>query len=158
MTSPVSKLFMPHQRIRPLAICLINHHGKTLAAEGYDPVKGEIFYRPLGGQIEFGERGHETIVREFREEIDAAVTDIKYLGALENLFTFNGEKGHEIVLVYAGNLADAALYDQENIAGVEDGDNLHFIAKWIPIADCIAGRVRLYPEGVLTLYGPNFQT
>ena len=143
---------MPSQRIRPLAICLINHNGKTLAAEGYDPVKRETFFRPLGGQIEFGERGHETIMREFREEIDAQVTDIRYVGAMENLFTFNGERGHEIVLVYVGKFADATLYEQASIEGVEDADNLHFVAKWISMADCTAGRVRLYPDGVLNLH------
>ena len=36
-------------------------------------MKGQIFYRPLGGVIEFGERGAETVARELKEEIGADV-------------------------------------------------------------------------------------
>lgn len=46
---------MKPQTIRPLAICVFRHAGRILVAEGTDEVKGETFYRPLGGAIEFGE-------------------------------------------------------------------------------------------------------
>ncbi len=46
------------KRVRPLAICVFRHHDRILVMEGYDPVKKEHFYRPLGGGIEFGEPGH----------------------------------------------------------------------------------------------------
>lgn len=42
-------------RIRPLAICVFRHQDRILVAEGYDPVKDEHFYRPLGGGNEFGD-------------------------------------------------------------------------------------------------------
>jgi len=41
--------------IRSIAICVFRHKNHILVAEGYDPVKDEYFYRPLGGGIEFGE-------------------------------------------------------------------------------------------------------
>ena len=59
------------QRIRTIAICLFSHNGGILVAEGIDAVKGETFYRPLGGGIEFGEYGADTVAREIREEIGA---------------------------------------------------------------------------------------
>ena len=95
-------------QIRALAICIFSHNGKILVFEGYDPLKDEIFYRPLGGGIEFGERSEEAIHRETMEEIDAEVKDLVYLGALENIFVFNGEPGHEIVQVLhrAANVVD----------------------------------------------------
>ncbi|MEZ4517114.1 MAG: hypothetical protein R3C44_09860 [Chloroflexota bacterium] len=46
---------MNPNHIRPIAICLFSHNGRVLAAEGYDPIKQQTFYRPLGGTIEFGE-------------------------------------------------------------------------------------------------------
>jgi 8-oxo-dGTP pyrophosphatase MutT (NUDIX family) len=106
-------------QIRPLAICIFRNGDRILVGEGYDPLKQEQFYRPLGGGIEFGERAEETIRREVREEIGAEVASLQYLFTLENIFTFNGEPGHEIVMVYDGRLADERLYEQEIIEGTE---------------------------------------
>lgn len=41
--------------VRPVAICLIRKGDAILVLEGRDEVKGETFYRPLGGAVEFGE-------------------------------------------------------------------------------------------------------
>ena len=102
-------------QIRPLAICIFRNGNRILVGEGYDPIKRETFYRPLGGGIEFGERAEETIRREGREEIGAEVVSLQYLFTLENIFTFNGEPGHEIVMIYDGRLVNEALYAQETI-------------------------------------------
>ena len=72
-------------QVRGLAICLFRQGGRILVAEGYDPVKREVFYRPLGGGIEFGERSEETVRRELLEEIHAEVSDLHYLFTLENI-------------------------------------------------------------------------
>jgi 8-oxo-dGTP pyrophosphatase MutT (NUDIX family) len=137
-------------KVRPLAICLIQNRGRLLVGEGYDQVKRSTFYRPLGGKIEFGERGAETIAREFMEEIRTRVVKIRLLGVLENIFVFNGEKGHEICLVYAGELDDGRLYDQPEIALIEDNGE-EFIAVWIPIEDFRLGKAIIYPDGILDL-------
>ena len=42
-------------QIRPVALCVFHHDKRILVFEGYDKAKDEIFYRPLGGGIEFGE-------------------------------------------------------------------------------------------------------
>src|SRR5215216_5710043 len=101
-------------RIRPIAICVFRHHNCILVAEGYDPVKEEYFYRPLGGGIEFGENSAETIYREILEEINVEVDreSLQYLGALENIFNFNGAMGHEIVLIYDGRLKSSRSSQQ----------------------------------------------
>src|SRR5215216_6221589 len=114
-------------RIRPIAICVFRHHSCILVAEGYDPVKEEYFYRPLGGGIEFGENSTETIYREILEEINTEVDreSLHYLGALENIFHFNGAVGHEIVFIYDGTLKNAGLYEQAVIVGKEaDGEDI----------------------------------
>lgn len=79
-------------KVRPLAICVFRDGDHILAAQGFDEVKGQTFYRPLGGKIEFGERGAETVVREVMEEIGEVVMDVKYLGTLENIFTYAGDR------------------------------------------------------------------
>jgi 8-oxo-dGTP pyrophosphatase MutT (NUDIX family) len=68
------------------------------------------FYRRLGGAIEFGERAVHTLRRELNEEIGEEIADLHYLATLENIFTFNGRPGHEIVLVYGGRFVDPRIY------------------------------------------------
>lgn len=139
-------------KIRPLAICVFRRGDTILAAEGYDDVKQQTFYRPLGGRIEFGETGAQTVARELDEEIHAAVANLRYLGALENIFIYNGQPGHEIVLVYDGDLVDTSLYQREFIEGWEDDDRLLFVARWKSLdAFRQPGAPPLYPDGLLAL-------
>jgi 8-oxo-dGTP pyrophosphatase MutT (NUDIX family) len=142
---------MKPNAIRPIAICVFQHDGRILAAEHCEPVKQQRFYRPLGGAIEFGEYSADTLVRELQEELGAAVTDLRYLGALENVFTYNGQTGHEIVLVYDGAFADPTFYERTQIDGVEDS-GVPFRAVWIALADCRRpGAPPVYPTGLLDL-------
>ena len=144
---------MKKNRIRPLAICVFLRDGRILAAKGYDDVKKQTFYRPLGGAIEFGESSAKTIARELKEEIDAKVKDLRYLGTLENIFTFNGDHGHEIVLVYDGAFVDKNLYKRDAIEGHEDNkDASRFTAYWIRLDDFRGKHAPpLYPTGLLEL-------
>jgi ADP-ribose pyrophosphatase YjhB (NUDIX family) len=72
-------------QILPLAICIFQNGDQIFVGEGYDPVKQETFYRPLGGGIEFGELAEETIHRELREEVGAEAVSVQYLFTLENI-------------------------------------------------------------------------
>lgn len=139
-------------RIRPLAICIFRHHDCILVAEGYDSVKDEYFYRPLGGGIEFGETSKETICRELMEEVNVDVDQdsLRYLGAVENIFTFNGSPGHEIVLVYDGALKEPGLYNQAAILGKEaNGEEV--CATWKSIDEFGEGKSILYPTGLVEM-------
>lgn len=137
------------QIIRPLAICVFRRGDQILVAEGRDDVKDETFYRPLGGAIEFGEYARDTLIREMREEIGAEISDLRYLGALENVFTYMGERGHELVLVFDGAFVDRSFYDRERVEGNEDGLG-PFVATWKPLTFFEPGPP-LYPDGLITL-------
>ena len=144
---------MPRKRrVRPLAICVFRHNNRILVAEGYDPVRDQHFYRPLGGGIEFGEPSFETICRELMEEINAEVDQesLVYLGTLENIFTFNGIASHEIILVYDGALKETGLYDRAVIVG-EEANGVEIRAVWKNIDDFGAGKSILYPTGLLEM-------
>lgn len=142
---------MKKNKIRPLAICVFRNNNRILVAEGYDPVKKQTFYRPLGGGIEFGEKSEDTVRRELMEEISAEVGEVWYLGTLENIFVFNGTPGHEIVRVFDGVLKDSGLYDQAVIVGQEAEINEAFSAVWKNIDDFGAGKSILYPTGLLDM-------
>ena len=139
-------------RIRPLALCVFRNEDKVFLARGYDSTKDEVFYRPIGGRIEFGERGHETIIREVKEEIDADVKEVRYLGALENIFHYEGIPGHEIVLIYDGRFADPALNrDDAVVQGIDDGGIL-YQGAWHTVADFRQPKAPpLYPDGLLQM-------
>ena len=142
--------------IRPIVICIFSHNGRILTVEGYDPAKHQIFYRPLGGGIEFGEHSQKALVREIREELNTAVINLRYLTTLENIFTFNGRPGHEIVQVYDGHFEDRSLYQRPLIKGCED-DGQPFTAFWKSLSDFEGkGAPLLYPDGLLNLLRQQF--
>ena len=67
------------------------------------------FHRLVGGSVELGELAVDAVVREIGEELGTRLCEPRLLGVLENLFVYEGEPGHEIVFVYAGELADPKL-------------------------------------------------
>jgi len=140
---------MRKDAIRVIAICVFRNGDRILAAEGFDSIKQQTFYRPLGGTIEFGESSQETIHRELMEEIKAGVTDLRYLGLLENVFIYEAEKGHEIIIVYDGQFADRSLYEKAVIHGDEFGSPLR--AVWVDLNTIGPTRPPLYPTGLAEL-------
>ena len=143
---------MSTEQIRPIVIGIFRRGDAILVFESREPDSGgQIFYRPLGGSIEFGERGHEALARELREEIGAEIKNARYLGLNENLFSSpDGQRAHEIVLVYEADLADEALYEKEEMLVTEDS-GATFIAYWKPLAFFQRGEAPLYPNGLLEL-------
>ena len=140
--------------VRPIALCVIRRHGNLLVFEGYDTVKKDHFYRPLGGTIEFGERSSVTAAREMAEELNAEIRNVRWLGVLENIFTVHGQPGHEIVMLYEADFVDEGMYRRRPIWGQED-DGSPIKAVWKPLDDFKAGRGRLVPEGLLAILEGN---
>lgn len=145
---------MKKGRIRPLVICIFQKDDTILVAEGYDPVKDDYFYRPIGGGIEYGEKSAEALIREIREEIETDIFDLQYLGTVENIFTFNGEVGHEIVQVYNAAFVDTSFYTKEVFEGKEDDGSIFKIRR-LPISKFQSGELRLVPEDLLDLIKQN---
>jgi ADP-ribose pyrophosphatase YjhB (NUDIX family) len=139
--------------IRTIVLGIFRRGEQILVVEGYDPNKGETFFRPLGGGIEFGEYGTEALAREMREETGLEIENLRYLGMCENIFTYLGEMGHEIALVYSADFAEPWVYDSEWIESKED-DNTPFRAVWKRLDEF--GKDKdgpLYPDGLTELLG-----
>ena len=130
--------------IRVLALGLIRDGERIFISEGYDPVKQQTFYRAMGGGVEFGETSLEALVREFQEEIQAELKNIRYLDCLENIFTFNGKSGHEIIQLYECEFVDNKFYQQEKIRFNEG--KRQKTALWVDINRFKSGDLRLVPE------------
>ncbi|MFJ7805485.1 NUDIX hydrolase [Bacillus cereus] len=94
---------------RAKAFGLAVHQDRLLVQEYY--TEGEIYYRPLGGSIELGEKSAHTVIREFKEELHTEIEITNYLGCLENVFHLDGDIGHEIIQLYSLRLLDTSLYE-----------------------------------------------
>jgi 8-oxo-dGTP pyrophosphatase MutT (NUDIX family) len=139
-------------QIRVLALGLIQDRQAAAAekgdrifvSEGYDPVKQKTFYRALGGGVDFGETSLVALQREFQEEIQAELANIRYLGCLENVFTFNGQPGHELIQLYKCDFADPRFYKLDELIFVE-GDRQKK-ALWVESDRFKSGELTLVPE------------
>jgi 8-oxo-dGTP pyrophosphatase MutT (NUDIX family) len=142
---------MSKSKIRSLAVCICREENRLLVEHGYDRITEQRFYRAIGGGIEFGERAEDAARREWMEEFAGELDELKLLGVIENLFTFEGQPGHEIVFVFSGQLRNAGLHATGDIEFFESNGQRH-IASWINVTDLINGNVPLYPLGVLKLF------
>ena len=133
--------------IKAKALCIFRHQDQVLLSYGYDPSKDETYLRPIGGGIEFGETSVQAIEREVLEEINQQITKPKLLAVLENLFTFDGQQGHEIVFVYDAEFIDSVLSTAIEIHGCETS-GLSYIAQWLSREQIELNQYPVYPTGI----------
>ena len=129
--------------IRAKAICVFRRDDRILVGFAADPRTGGHYGRPLGGGIEFGERSDETVRREIREELGEEVRDLRLLGVLENIFTLDARRWHEIVFVFDGAFADASVYDRPSLPVNEAACIAP--ARWVPLS-AFGDDLPLYPR------------
>ena len=132
------------KEIRPIVLGIAKNNNRLLVSEGYDKVKDSTFYRCLGGGIEFHETSIEALKREFKEEIDVEIEVGDFRGIAENIFTFQGKKGHEIVFFYNIKIKDE---DYKEVFPMIDDDG-EDVAIWVNIEDFKTGKKILYPEEI----------
>jgi ADP-ribose pyrophosphatase YjhB (NUDIX family) len=138
-------------RIRVKALAWIEEKGMLFVVKMHDAVKGDDYYRPVGGSVEFGERSHEAVVREVQEELSTEIALLAPPFVVENLFTCDGEQGHEIDFLFPARFTDISFYERKLYHLVEmNGDG--WDAMWVPIGDCVSGALRLVPEELCTWY------
>lgn len=131
--------------IRVTALGLARRGNEILVTEAIDAVANTEFYRFPGGGVEFWENSEETLKREFLEELNAKIISSKYLGKIENIFKFEGEKKHEIILLYEVELPEE-FYKKQEMKLDENGAIGR--ALWIDKNDFLRGDKILYPVEV----------
>lgn len=135
---------MNNKKIRPVALLVAIKRNKILVIDGHDYHKHENFYRLIGGGVEFGETGAEALKREVKEEINAEIEKIKYLGLIENIFNYEGKEMHEIIVLYKADFKDKNVYQREKI---EISDSRHpQTAYWLDKQQVL--KANFYPKGV----------
>ncbi|MEU7903480.1 NUDIX domain-containing protein [Actinoplanes sp. NPDC049118] len=134
--------------IRPIALAVPRRGEDLLVFEYHDPTKGQTFYRPLGGGIDFGETAESAVRRELREELAAELLDLRRLGVLENLFHGFGRPGHEIAFIFGCRLADQTFYERDVVGQILDDAGT--TVMWRALSSFDAGNP-LYPHGLAEL-------
>ncbi|MBB1513881.1 NUDIX domain-containing protein [Tessaracoccus sp. MC1627] len=143
-------------RIRNLAVGLPVRDGHVLVQE-FGGADGEPpFVRAIGGGIEFGERADEALLREFLEELGVAVTAAELLAVTENIFTFLGRAGHEIVHIFSVECPALEAWPLDTRVKVIDDVS---IVAWHRL-DTLGGEgLPFYPDGALdaarSVVGPD---
>jgi len=131
--------------IRPVVLGIAKHDNKLLVSPGYDKITGQTFYRCLGGGIEFLETSKEALKREYKEELRIDIDVEDFCGIAENIFTFEGNKAHELVLFYNIKIKDCDF--KEKYLVTEDGDETE--AYWVDIDEFKNNKKILYPTEIL---------
>ena len=133
-----------------MAVAICRAGDRILVERGYDNAQGQHFYRAIGGGVAFGERAAAAVAREWREEFDLTLEALTLLGVLENLFTYEGRAGHEVVFVFAAQASDPRADERDEFEAL-DSDGTRHVAVWVPLDALRAGTTPLYPAGVLDL-------
>ncbi|MDR2933715.1 MAG: NUDIX domain-containing protein [Rickettsiales bacterium] len=100
-------------KIRAIAVAVIRKGDKILGGKGIDASANKIFYRLIGGGIEFGETSDVALKREFMEEMNAEIIIKKFLGVGESIFVYEGQSGHQLVFFYEAEFVDKKMYEQD---------------------------------------------
>ncbi|WP_422657603.1 NUDIX hydrolase [Paenibacillus sp. EC2-1] len=102
------------------------------------------FWNLPGGRVEFNESTDQTIVREFKEELDIDVRIKELFFVNEDFFEYDGKRYHEIGFYYLIDLPEGheLTRTDEEFLGIEEGGKLIF--KWFPLEQL--DQLHVYPD------------
>jgi ADP-ribose pyrophosphatase YjhB (NUDIX family) len=141
---------MRGKKFRVSARVIFSKGDKILATEAKSSTKDSRFFIVPGGTMEFGESSKTTLTREIDEELHAKMKNIKYIGVIESLFKYKGERCHEFLFIYSAQFSDSSFYKKSVIKGMEDTGK-KFTCTWMKISDFEKGKYLLVPVGILKL-------
>jgi 8-oxo-dGTP pyrophosphatase MutT (NUDIX family) len=150
ITSPYHFSLVSSRTIRVVALGVIRRGEEILVSQLHDPGDDYHFYRPLGGGIEFGELGHEALIREFDEELDVELTDIEYLETYEDVFMFDGRQEHELWRIYEATIVEEWPYERDRMTGRDPEIGEEFPVVW-KHPSAFTDSETFYPEELLLL-------
>lgn len=135
--------------ITPVALAVAVHANRVFLFRGEDTTAREVFYRPMGGAIAFGERAMATAERVVERDMSTGFLGVRQLGVLENVYTRDGTTQHEICFVFLGAFADRQVYDHDTVE-LTEGDEIVAQGGWHDLNKLAApDSPRVYPDGLL---------
>jgi len=144
-------------KIRVKVLAWIENGGCLFVVRMHDCVKGDDYYRPIGGSVEFGETTTAALHREVKEELDTTIYITGEPLVMENIFTCDGINGHEIDYLYPARFIDP-MYSARKVFPLVEDNIETFDATWIDLETFLRGDLRLVPEGLLEWYRKRRQS
>lgn len=89
---------------------VIRHQNKILVCR----YKKRTHYFFPGGHVEFGEKAEKALGREMKEELGLAIKKYKFIGVVENIYSENKRKHHEINLVFDAEIGKIKTASRED--------------------------------------------
>lgn len=140
--------WQPPAHIRPVAIGVAIEEGRLLVVEVAERDGSILGYRPPGGGIEFGERAEDALHREFFEEMCARIEIIAPPQIIENFYTLNDARGHEIIFAFPIRVLTRSLIETPTFV-IQEPDGSSDRAQWIDLDEFGEEKKRLLPAGLL---------
>jgi len=137
-------------RIRFAVFALFEYQNRFLMYKAIDSYSKILYYRPIGGGVEFGEYSIDAIRRELSEEISAEIIVKKDFCFFESVFHFENQTRHEIYKGYLADFVNKEFYKKKSIRGIEP-DGERYEAEWIELADLLNANTNIYPNGLKDL-------
>ena len=134
--------------IQSVSLGLICREEKILCYHVKDKISKDIFFRLIGGHIDFGESADLALEREFKEEVNQDIKIIEKLDVFENIYFYNGNNCHEFVSLFLVDFLDPDMYKINCIKGSEGPDRT-YEANWYHVNDFKKGEKTLYPPRIL---------
>lgn len=124
---------------RVAGICVQN--GKVLLQK---PTNDTAFAFP-GGHVEFGETNAETLIREFKEEINADISVGELKWVAEVFFPWGSKPCHQICLYYMVEILNPEIPKDGMFMATEDieGRSFNLEYHWVPLDE--AEKLEVYP-------------
>jgi len=115
---------------RIAAVCIDDGHVLLHRADQ------ENFWSLPGGRAEILETSAITVVREMQEELGVTVSVRRLLWVVENFFTFESLRFHELGLYYLVDLpVDSPYLKKENAYMGQEADAAPLFFRWFPLDD-----------------------
>lgn len=124
MTSTISRQ-NPHISFRVAGILI--KKGKILIQRG---INDEEYALP-GGHVEMFERSEDTLIREFKEEINAEINISRLLWIQEHMAEWNQQKYHEICFYFLIDIPDETVIPSNRIFYSCAGNDSEIEFSWV---------------------------
>ena len=122
---------------------ILIHNSKILLQKS----KGDDGYAFVGGHVSFGETTDQTLIREFKEEINADVKIERLLMVCENFFKWGRRDCQQINLYYLVSLSDDTQIPTEgSFSAVDELGNERIDLDMCWISQDELPNIKLYPE------------
>jgi len=105
------------------------------------------FYSLIGGRVQLGESSLTAVKREVLEEVGIEVKDseVKLINVVENFFTYNNTKYHELLYIY--RLENEEINAMDNFKTLDKNDSFN---EWFSIEEIENLDIR--PQIIKTCY------